>query len=783
MTDLYMPDVQVEIAFNAGYTTPAASRTWTDVSDYVELADRIEIGFGRQDERSTADANSLSLTLDNSDGRFTAGRAASPYYPNVKVGRPIRVTVTPVGNFCPNGGFETNDTGWASNTAFGSYGLASEARSTTRDYAGVASLLITWPTHATGSWDGFTTSDLIAGETYTASCRVWVPAGAPDPRIELLFNTASARTSLKDQWAYLEHTFVAGGGAAEFIGIQVGPSTAGQQCWVDVFMVNRGDTALPYTTDLATPSERFVGFVDEWPVEWDGTDAYARAPITAASRMSRLGLGAKLRSAIEQEVLGPGPIAYWTLGDSSGATAAQESSGAGIVGPLVSSNVPSGGGTYTPPTFGNAIGVASDGLSAMDYPENGLPIEVFFPPMTVRSLRVTFLAQTAGTGGFMLALDGGRSPVPSTQAITLVYNDPSDAPASSVWDYSNSGLASAANTAAEGVLHDLVYTSSVADGAARLYIDGVQVDTDTARDKTGLERFRLGSTSQPQAYVFCHVALYDVILTPTQIAAQAEAALTGFAGDRTDERIVRILGWAGVPSTEVTVETGVETMTYQLTTGMSVIDALRECESTEGGVLFDGRDGNVTFHNRSHRYTQTPAVTLDMASQHVQSGYAPRVDRSALVNDVTIENPTTEESVRLVDTASSDEYGIATSSVTSVAQTAVDFLERAQWVLASYAEPQTRAPALTVDVLAHQGLTPSAQDLLALTVGDLVEVENAPTQSDTTTPSYFVEGGTETIGPESYEITFNVSPSSPTADVLMLDSATRGLLDTNLLGY
>src|SRR5687768_13135208 len=97
MVSSYMPDVQVEIAFDSGYTTPAASRTWTDVSAYVELADQIDIGFGRQDERSTADANDLSLTLDNTDGRFTAHRSASPYYPNVKIGRPIRVKVTPPG--------------------------------------------------------------------------------------------------------------------------------------------------------------------------------------------------------------------------------------------------------------------------------------------------------------------------------------------------------------------------------------------------------------------------------------------------------------------------------------------------------------------------------------------------------------------------------------------------------------------------------------------------------------------------------------------------------------
>ncbi|HEU4599413.1 MAG TPA: hypothetical protein VFS26_06670, partial [Solirubrobacterales bacterium] len=97
VTSLYMPSVVVEIAFNAGYGTPAASRTWTDVSDYVELDRDIEIVRGRSDERSKITPSTLTLTLNNRDGRFTAGLASSPYFPNVKIGRPIRVTATPVG--------------------------------------------------------------------------------------------------------------------------------------------------------------------------------------------------------------------------------------------------------------------------------------------------------------------------------------------------------------------------------------------------------------------------------------------------------------------------------------------------------------------------------------------------------------------------------------------------------------------------------------------------------------------------------------------------------------
>ena len=89
-----LPTYKIEIAFNAGPTTPAASRTWTNVTQWVLFGSGIDIDYGRGDWRSNADANTVRLTLNNSDGRFTAGLTSSPYYPNVKIGRPVRVTAT-----------------------------------------------------------------------------------------------------------------------------------------------------------------------------------------------------------------------------------------------------------------------------------------------------------------------------------------------------------------------------------------------------------------------------------------------------------------------------------------------------------------------------------------------------------------------------------------------------------------------------------------------------------------------------------------------------------------
>src|SRR3546814_5288438 len=52
------------------------------------------MGRGRRDERSETSPYSATLTVRNQDGRFTPDNPASPYYPNVKLGKRIRVTVT-----------------------------------------------------------------------------------------------------------------------------------------------------------------------------------------------------------------------------------------------------------------------------------------------------------------------------------------------------------------------------------------------------------------------------------------------------------------------------------------------------------------------------------------------------------------------------------------------------------------------------------------------------------------------------------------------------------------
>src|SRR6266498_2746218 len=83
--------VKIEVAFA---TQPmAASPTWTDISTFGSAVNPIGISRGRPDEFSEVSPSTLAVLLNNADGRFTQGRVASPYYPNVRNGRRSRVSM------------------------------------------------------------------------------------------------------------------------------------------------------------------------------------------------------------------------------------------------------------------------------------------------------------------------------------------------------------------------------------------------------------------------------------------------------------------------------------------------------------------------------------------------------------------------------------------------------------------------------------------------------------------------------------------------------------------
>lgn len=91
---------------------------WVDISSKAKMSAGVSITRGRESEVDDPVAvGTLSLALDNSDGRFSPELASSPYYPNVVAGVQLRLSVYVSGAYRVRGygkvqAWETNPLSW-----------------------------------------------------------------------------------------------------------------------------------------------------------------------------------------------------------------------------------------------------------------------------------------------------------------------------------------------------------------------------------------------------------------------------------------------------------------------------------------------------------------------------------------------------------------------------------------------------------------------------------------------------------------------------------------------
>ena len=91
-------DIRVQIAPGADPAASPATWDWTDISDDVPIQS-YDITRGRADEQGATPPSKVQLQLDNQLGKYTPGLASSPFYPHIRQGLPLRVSVghPPVG--------------------------------------------------------------------------------------------------------------------------------------------------------------------------------------------------------------------------------------------------------------------------------------------------------------------------------------------------------------------------------------------------------------------------------------------------------------------------------------------------------------------------------------------------------------------------------------------------------------------------------------------------------------------------------------------------------------
>lgn len=622
-------DVVVEIALTSGYTTPAASRVWTDVTDYVEAQRGLSIQWGRGDQFSSPQPSRLTVTLDNRDGRFTPENVAGAYFPNIKKGRPIRVRVRPAG---------------------GSY------------------------------------------------------------------------------------------------------------------------------------VHRFLGYVDEWPVEWPGgSDAMSTVTVTALSRQARLGRSTTFKSIVEEEILYDGPVLYFPLGEPQGATAA------GNIAPGRSAilTVEQGAGAGGSVEFGAGTGPGTDDLTApvftavdtsnyMDlFAELATPVSI--PDGTTLDYEC-FINTTWSLDGTPITF--GMGPV----VANLYMNTTGNVVASVGILGGGSCSATSTVTVDDGATHHIAGRVARSGGTvtASVVVDGGTRVTGTSTTDSSTWSLRKIWVGANFSATLAHAAIYvGTALADSRIAAHATAGLTGFTTDASGARIQRYARYAGIPAAEVSVEVGVSTsIAHKDTTGALPSALMQAVAGTEDGVVFDGKDGTLTFHARSHRYGAASAFTLDANLGDVEDGFAPKLDDQHLTNDMTASRPN-GITVRSTNDASITEYGYYRETLEILTTSDNEVQSRADWEVNRFGTPRVAIPNVRTDLLTSS----VSSALLAADVGTKFRLTNLPSQAPATTADFFVEGGTEQIGVNSYFIEFNVSAAAY-ANVWQLDSGTLSQLDsTTVLAY
>lgn len=471
-------------------------------------------------------------------------------------------------------------------------------------------------------------------------------------------------------------------------------------------------------------------------------------------------------------------VAYYTMSEPAGSTRANDTSGNNAP-PLVAWDYPYFPSGQNAPAFG-AAGLSTDDLTAVQFANTASKAS--------QPLRAELAPTTLGGVGFFLSATGVGSHVVFEDVANVTHGGTGDL--QMTWD-DTSGLVAVPKTgstvtaalAADGAIHHVFLKQD--GGDILLYVDGVLKSTAAGTLGT-LGPLIIGEAGAgpagTNALTIAHFAVFSTAPTADRIADMADAGLTGFAGEAAHLRLARYAGYAGIPSAEYSFDAAAVTpMAHIDTTGQTPMELMQKVATTDGGVLYDGADGTLTYRARTVRYNSATALTLDVAAGEVEATYQPKLDRSALINKVTATITDGTYSVTAQNTTSSDEYGTHSNADLELATTNQDEAHAAAWWrVNTYSEPSVRAPQLGVKLAKLNSARQAA--ILALEVGDKITVTNLPSQSDASTKSFFVEGYTETITDSEWLIEFNVSPTTG-FEVWEIDHPVYGQYDAWPIAY
>jgi Concanavalin A-like lectin/glucanases superfamily len=553
-------------------------------------------------------------------------------------------------------------------------------------------------------------------------------------------------------------------------------------------------------TISATTYHVFYGYTQSWVPKYTGT--MSQVVLNCYDGMALLNLAMMDEDIYSSQVIADGAVAYWDCQDPAGNLTFEDATGNGNTARLI------GGGQ-----FGGVGALAATVDSCFVFEGGGLGTLLTPPTGGGAPNAVMFEGWFNSTQSFPTM--SWYSTHSSIVSGVEFFADPSTGLPTLITDVSgaHSTLLQGSNSILDGKWHQVVVQVPVTDSSSTwtLYVDGQLVGSAagflsnwaTAGIFTALGFLAGGlwyETASGPNFAFDgkgsmdQVSYYTTPLTADQVATHYELVTAGFVVQDSGARVQAILAaFAGIPMGLINCDTGtvdLQGSTSSLST-TTIASYLQQVVNTERGILYQDTTGVLQFKNRQYVYTNSTSTTSQMTltyhhaagEQFIPDNFAPGIDDTDLWNDITVARQGGGPQ-RVVDSASITANGRRTlQGYTSLLfENDTDAQYLAQGLIFQYGSPQPRVRAISSSSTINN--TAGLPLILGLDLLDRVTIVwNALDGSSVDfSQQSLVEQITHTITPGRWDTTLAVTPIG-TEPVLILNSSSEGLLNTNLLGF
>lgn len=799
---------------------------WQDISTYARAAGSVGITRGRKNEAKQADPQECSLTLDNTDGRFTPRNPTGPYYGTIGRNTPLRVALQSARDAfgrTVSSGWGTLDFGGSWNVGLGAGGTVSFS-----DWnvgSGVATHSVPVAVAYRVSFLDVVQFDTVDVAVSFSLALASITGGNVEPA-NILLRVASntdyymARVQITTAGAYqltLQHfdgtvivapvtisglTYASGtlmrvraqiegktlraklwtAGTPEPLGWHViGTDTVARTAATGQVGIRSGVASGNSNTkpivfsydDFEVKSPRFAGEVAAWPnaISLSGKDR--TASITASGLTRRIGADSSpLRPTLDRYLATQSPTVWWPLEDGKNATAGVRTDG---LSPAIFQLNSLGNGAITWAADTTLPGT----LQAPQLIKGGSLWCGTNGDLGGTSWHISWQQKaTAGSGAqvligtFSIGVLLVTTFTDGSIEVDLTLGNPLSPTVLMT-------VGAPALASFDGQWWTFGLTAVMTGGNTNwaLWLNGNVVATAstgsfTIRSVAAVTLQSPAGTTTPVE--FAHLAIWNSVPSNAVLGTIRTAAL-GYAGELAGARIVRLCGEQNVDL--------VQDGDYSVTGAMgpqlpaNLIDLVKECAAVDLGTLAEARGTSALLY-RAYSARTNRATTVAAALTDLGAPPAPLDDDSATVNDVVVKrvNGGSYEAVLTTGALSTADPGTGgvgkyEKSYTVNCATDSQLAALAGWLLALGTVDQARWPTL---VFLREGVGATlAASLLLADVDSKIVVAGNSTYKLYDDVQQLVAGYTETISVDGHRIVFNCVPEEPYHVGVLDDGVSR----------